>query len=103
MKKLLITFFNIKGIVRFEFIPQGQTVNQAYYVDTLMRLRAAVRTERPANRALSVNQFLAQKSVTDMENAPCFPYSTPNDLSVSKIKSALKGRRFQDIEAIKKM
>jgi hypothetical protein len=24
-------------------------------------------------------------------------------LSVSKIKSALKGRRFQDIEAIKKM
>jgi hypothetical protein len=35
MKTMLITFFDIKGIVHFEFIPQGQKVNQAYYVETL--------------------------------------------------------------------
>jgi hypothetical protein len=29
MKAMLVTFFNIKGKVYFEFIPQGQTVNQA--------------------------------------------------------------------------
>jgi hypothetical protein len=44
MKKMLITSLDIKGTVNFEFI-QGQTVNQAYYVEVLKQLREAVRTE----------------------------------------------------------
>jgi len=32
MKAMIITFFDVKSIVHFEFIPQGLTVNQAYYV-----------------------------------------------------------------------
>jgi len=41
-KTMLVTFFDIKDIIRFEFIPQGQTVNRAYYVEILQRLREAV-------------------------------------------------------------
>jgi hypothetical protein len=43
MKTMLIAFFNIKGNFRFEFIHQGQTVNQAYSMETMKRLSEAVR------------------------------------------------------------
>jgi hypothetical protein len=35
METMLIAFFNIKGTVHFEFIPQSQTVNKTYYVEIL--------------------------------------------------------------------
>jgi hypothetical protein len=47
MKMMLITSFVIKGIVHFEFISQGQTVNRAYYVEILVRLHEAARRKRP--------------------------------------------------------
>jgi hypothetical protein len=46
-KKILITFFHIKDIVYFEFIPQGQTVNQAHYKEISKRLREVVCRKRP--------------------------------------------------------
>jgi hypothetical protein len=114
MKIMLITFFDIKGIVHFEFIIQGQTVNQAYYVAILKRLREAVLRKRlelcsiyrilhhdnaPAHEALFVMQFVAQKSMTGMAHPSLSPDLAPNDFWLfTKIKSALKGLRFQDIE-----
>jgi hypothetical protein len=47
MKKMLITSFDIKGIVPFESIPQSQKVNQNHYVDILKLLLAAVPRKEP--------------------------------------------------------
>jgi hypothetical protein len=92
---MLITFFDVKGIVHFGFILQGQTFNQGLYVEILKRLREAVCRKRLelchndrilrhdsalAHRALSVKQFLAQKSITEMEYSPYFPDSARNNL-----------------------
>jgi hypothetical protein len=41
-KIMLINFFNIKGTIHFEFIPQGQTDKQPYYVRILKQLHEAV-------------------------------------------------------------
>jgi hypothetical protein len=38
----------------------------------------------PAYKALSVKQFLAPKSITEMEHAPCSPDLAPNDFCFQK-------------------
>jgi hypothetical protein len=47
MKEMLITFFDIEVIVRFEFIPQGKRVDQIYYAEILKRLRETLRRKKP--------------------------------------------------------
>jgi hypothetical protein len=52
---------------------------------------------------LFVKQFLAQKSITEMEHPPCSSDLAPNDFWLfPKVKSALQGRRFHDFEGIRK-
>ena len=43
---MLITFFEIKGIVHFEFLPQGQTVNPCVWKEILRLLMRSVRDKR---------------------------------------------------------
>jgi hypothetical protein len=116
MKALIITFFDMEGTVHLEFIPQDQTVNQAYYVEILKRSRETMRRKRPefwpndwilhldhapAHTALPIIQFLAQKSITEMGHLSSSPYLAPNDFWLfPEIKYALKGRIFLDIKDI---
>jgi histone-lysine N-methyltransferase SETMAR len=102
MKTVLITFLGIEGIVHFEFIPQGQTVNKAYYAEILKRLLEAVRRKWPevwpndwvlqhdnatAHKALSVKQFLAKNWISETERPPYYPDLAPNDFWLFPEKS----------------
>ncbi|UYV67800.1 hypothetical protein LAZ67_5002103 [Cordylochernes scorpioides] len=46
-KVLFGTFFDHQGIVHYEFLPQGQTINQYVYLAILRRLRESIRKKRP--------------------------------------------------------
>ena len=46
VKVMLIAFFDVRGIVHKEFLPQGQTINQHIYKDILRRLMRSVREKR---------------------------------------------------------
>ena len=39
VRTMLLPFFDIRGIVHYEFVPTGQTVNQVYYLEVLEGLR----------------------------------------------------------------
>jgi len=44
---MFLTFFDIREIVHYEFVPTGQRVNQVYYLEVLERLREKVRRKQP--------------------------------------------------------
>ena len=46
VKVMLITFFNVRGTVHCEFLPQHQTINQQVYREILLRLLRSVHEKR---------------------------------------------------------
>jgi hypothetical protein len=48
----------------------------------------------PANKALSVTQFVDQKSITEIEQPSYFPDLTPNDLWLFQKIICLKGTKI---------
>jgi len=47
LKTIRICFFDQEGIVQWEFVPPGMTVNADFYCDVLRRLCENVRRKRP--------------------------------------------------------
>ena len=119
VKVMLIASFDIKGIVHFELLPQGQTENQYVYKEILRHLMRSVRDKRrdlwennawvlhhdnaPAHSAPSVRQFLVEMNVPTLEQSPYSPDLAPCDFFLSpKLKGVIKGTQFPDVEAIKR-
>ncbi|GFS88083.1 protein GVQW3 [Trichonephila clavipes] len=45
-KAMMIVFFDIHGIVYLHWVPEGQTINQHYYLEVLGNLRERIRKKR---------------------------------------------------------
>jgi len=118
VKVMLIVFFDIRGVVHYEFVPQGQTVNKEYYLGVMRRLRERICKKRPdlwannswilhddnapSHRATIVTDFLAKNSTNVLEQPPYSPDLAPCDFFLfPKLKLPLRGTRFESIEAIK--
>jgi hypothetical protein len=93
IKTMLICFFDIRGIIHFEFVPEETTVNQTFYLEMLKRLIDAVRHKgaefwrdrslildhdnAPAHSSLRVSQFLTEKGISAMDHPPYSPDLVP--------------------------
>ena len=118
IKTMLICFFNSQGVDHKEFVPQGQTVNKQYYCEVLEQLRKRVHHVRPeiadtwmlhhdnapCHTAISVNEFLAKKSISVVPQPPHLPDLSPCDFFLfTKLKFHLKGRQFGTVDNIQKV
>ncbi|KAJ8944897.1 hypothetical protein NQ318_012706 [Aromia moschata] len=112
----MIVFFDIRvGIAYGHWVPEGQTVNQHYYIEVLTALRERVRRQRPdlwktksrkihqdnapAHSALSV--FFLQNTALlcwNVQHTHLTDRGQPLGLFISQ---ALKGTRFESVEAVK--
>ncbi|UYV66819.1 hypothetical protein LAZ67_4002984 [Cordylochernes scorpioides] len=98
VKVLLTVFFDCRGVVHHEFLPQGRKVNKEYYLQVMRNLREAIRQKRPdlwknknwllhhdngpAHTSLLVRDFLAKN----------------NTLTATR---PMKGRRYATLDEIK--
>ena len=46
-KVMLTVFIDYSGVVHYEFLPTGQTVNEEYYLSVMRHLREVIRKKRP--------------------------------------------------------
>ena len=106
IKSMLICFFDQNRIVHKEFVPPGQTVNAAFYVEVLKRLRENVRRKRPdqwrnitwllhhddapAHAAHLTRRFLTANNMTMVPHPPYSPDLAPSDFFLfPKLKTKL--------------
>ncbi|XP_054707333.1 mediator of RNA polymerase II transcription subunit 13-like [Uloborus diversus] len=105
------------GIIHKKFIPEGESVNAAYYLSVLKRLWARIHRVRPeyqnqgtwsflhdnapAHKILMVRNFLAQKSIVVLDHPPYSPDLAPADFWLfPKLKLAMKGKHFVTVSDI---
>ena len=111
-KAMLIVFFNIRGIVHVDWVPESQTVNQVYFKEVLTNLCERVRRRRPeiwknsswvlrqdntlAHSALSVKTFFTKHKITMLEHPPYSRDLAPCDFFfISKDQVCIKRNQFR--------
>jgi histone-lysine N-methyltransferase SETMAR len=117
IKVMLVAFFNDEEIVYREFVPTATSVNAAFYVKALTRLRESARGKRPqkwkndwalhhnnapSHTAKAVQQFLARNNIPIVPHPSYSPDLAPSDFWLFlTLKMGRRGRRFATVKDIK--
>jgi hypothetical protein len=86
---MLIIRFDKQGVIHNEFVLEGQKVNSAFYVEVIGRLLKGISRVRPRFRAEGIGSCCMTMSFPDLAPADFFLFPM--------VKTAIKGKRFQDV------
>ena len=114
---MLNVFFDWEGVVHQKYAPPGQTINKEYYLNVLCLLRDAIQwkwlqlwatgdwqlhhNNAPTHTSCLMQSCLVKHEITQVTQHPYSPDLVPCDFwLLPKLKSPLKGKRFQTIDEI---
>ena len=117
-KVMLCCWWDCKGVVYFELLPMGQTINSVVYCIQLIHLKAAVATKRPElsnrwgvtfqhdkatpHKSLATRQKLAEFDWDVLPHPAYSPDLAPSDYHLFRsLQNSLDGTTFESLEAIK--
>ena len=115
---MLTVFFDYRGVVHLEFLPEGQPAKDKYYLSVMRRLREQICRKRadlwkentwivlhdnaPSHKPIIVNEFLAKNSMNIIEQPPYAPDMASAEFFLFlKLKLPLRKTPSQSIENIK--
>ncbi|GFW54759.1 uncharacterized protein TNCV_2653991 [Trichonephila clavipes] len=113
MKAMLTVFFDKNGVVHLEFVPEGQTVNGAFCVEMLKRLKRRVNRVRleisanwklhpdnaPSHTCFVVTEHLSKNVIVTIPQPPYSPdLALVNFFLSPKVKTAFKGHHHRTLD-----
>ena len=116
MIAMLIVFFDAKGVVHYDFVPEGQRVNGDFYLEVLRRLQRRVNRVRPAiagnwklhqdnapsHTCSKSTDYLTQNGVATIPQPPYSPDLAPAHFFLFlNVESSLKGNHHGTLSAVK--
>ena len=117
-KVLALIFWDQDGILLFDYLPKGQTINTEYYSSLLMQLKDILKEKRqsrgkvtkevsflhenaPAHRTLAIQKKLTYLAVQCLDHPPYSPHlALPDYHQIPGLKKQLKGRHFSSDEEV---
>lgn len=117
-KIMLSVWWDFKGVIYYELLPSGKTIDSTVYCSQLTKLNQAIRTKRPelANRkgvvfhhdnarphtSLTTRNKLLRLGWDVLPHPPYSPDLAPSDYHLFRsLQNSMNGKTFKDEEAVK--
>lgn len=116
-KVMLVAFFDSEGMLYHHYVPNGQTINSAYYIEVLCKFLDHLRRKRPnmwpnnfilhqdnarPHVSRETMSFIAQKSIKLLPHAPYSPDLAPCDFWLfPTLKAELAGCKHKTMVELK--
>lgn len=115
-KVMATVFWDIEGVILFEAMPHGHTINSAAYIRTLENLVEQYKRVRPhkdvnqilllhdnapPHKSFKTQQAIRELGISVLPHPPYSPDLAPSDFYLfGPLKNALRGHKFQSDEAV---